>query len=377
MLDLVQLWENSVNSQNPTSELRPHSNDTKQEAINFDTYTIQSSFEFSKSPHIIFIKQVSSLEPADFYDDLPEVNLTREEEKSRLKVVEEQQNENPHFYDGKQMIITGVMYDESSNILYLEAKRVPYSFIVALCNKQFPENSSLYQLNAFKTGVLAPLVTRNGMSMLLQRTSLGLYSVPGGFLEAHNTEERLNFYEDEGKNLVTETALTELKEEIAGIKGSNTLRFEFSKTKITSVSFRKTEANPVGTVEFIAPFYADCHSSYLQHVFLTNQAEDAHEHTTQYELLPLDSRDREVLIKKLLTDPVALPGRSLYLPVAISLTRFENESTSMISLPRSIPNSPSIAWPLSSFKITPQKPLPKLEVESNDEVQETGFNLIS
>ncbi|HHS8465342.1 TPA: hypothetical protein ACTUXY_003342 [Legionella pneumophila] len=112
-----------------------------------------------------------------------------EEEAARLNVVDEQKIKNPRFYDGKQMVIMGVTYNESANTLYLEAKKVPYSFIVALRNKKFPGNSILYQLNFFKTGILAPLITRNGMSMLLQRAALGLYSVPGGFLEAHDEEK--------------------------------------------------------------------------------------------------------------------------------------------------------------------------------------------
>lgn len=374
MLDLIRLWENTLSQHTSTEPLsRSYANDTKQAAINFDTNTTQSSFEFTEAPKVIFVKNSSTLEPADFYDDLSEVNLTNEEEEARLRVVEEQKIKNPRFYDGKQMVITGVTYDESANTLYLEAKKVPYSFIVALSNKKFPEDSFLYQLNFFKTGVLAPLITRDGMSMLLQRAALGLYSVPGGFLEAHDEEKRLNFHN--GSNLVVETAATELEEELLGIKGTDKLRFEFSKLQITSISLRKTDANPIGTVEFVAPSYADCHSSYLQEVFLTNQAKDACEHTIQHELIPLDSQERNILLAKLLTGRIKLPGASLYLPVALSLTRLENQNC-MTALPRAVPNSLSIAWPLSIFTAKPMKSLPTPKVELDDEVHE-GFNLIS
>ncbi|KTC82626.1 hypothetical protein Lche_0306 [Legionella cherrii] len=379
MLDLIRLWEKTLSQHTSTDQLsRSYATDTKQAAINFDTNTTQSSFEFKKSPKVIFVKNSSTLEPADFYDDLPEINLSQEEEDARLKVVAEQKIKNPRFYDGKQMVITAVTYNESTNTLYLEAKKVPYSFIVALGNKKFPEYSTLYQHNFFKTGVLSPLVTRNGMSMLLQRAALGLYSVPGGFLEAHDEEKRLNFYN--GNNLVVETAATELEEELVGIKGTNKLRFNFSKPQITSISFRKTGTNPIGTVEFVAPSYADCHSSYLQQVFLSNQAKDACEHTTQHELIPLDSQERNTLLEKLLTGPVKLPGASLYLPVALSLTRLENQA-SMMALPRAIPNSSSIAWPLSIFTAKPMKSLPtpkvELDSEADDEVRIERFDLIS
>ncbi|CDZ76582.1 hypothetical protein BN59_00856 [Legionella massiliensis] len=375
MLDLIRLWENTLSQPTDTEQFpRSYAQDTKQAAINFDTNTTQSSFEFTESPKVIFVKNTSSLEPADFYDDLPGVNLTNEEEEARLAVVREQESKNPRFYDGEQMVITGVTYDESANTLYLEAKKVPYSFIVALSNKKFPVDSTLYQLNFFKTGVLAPLITRNGFSMLLQRAALGLYSFPGGFLEAHDAEKRLNFHD--GSNLVVETATSELKEELVGIKDTDKLRFEFSKPQITAISFRKTGTNPIGTVEFVAPCYADCHSSYLQQVFLTNQAKDAHEHTAKHALIPLDSQERDILLEELLTGPVRLPGASLYLPVALSLTRLENQIR-MMALPRAIPNSSSVAWPLSIFSAKPMKSLAAPTAESDDEVYNEGFNLIS
>lgn len=377
MLNLINILNNmAVKNSTAEQPSRRYSSDIKQGAINFDKDTVQSSFEFKEPPNVIFVKSITTLEPADFYDDLPEIIMTTEENDARLKVVDEQTTKNPRFYDGQQMVITGVVYDDSSmNTIYLEARKVPYSFIVALSNRKFPDNSSLYQLSVFKTGALAPLITRNGMSILLQRAALGLYSVPGGFLEAHNDAKRLNFYD--GRNLVTETAITELKEEIAGIKGSDKLRFEFSKTQITSISFRKTGTNPIGTVEFVAPSYADCHSSYLQQIFLTNSAKDAHEHTSQHELIFLDSRERDSLLTTLLTGLVKLPGASLYLPVALSLTRLENQGSCMMDLPRSIPNSSSVAWPLSIFTPKPTKSLSILDKEQDDEIYSEGFNLIS
>lgn len=376
MLDLISLWS-ATTVQNSTAEQssRHYSSEIKQDAINFDRDTIQSSFEFQDPPNVIFVKNVATLEPADFYDHLPEITMTAEENDARLKFVAEQVAKNPRFYDGKQMVITGVVYDDSTNTIYMEAKKVPYSFIVSLSNKKFPENSALYQLTIFKTGVLAPLIARNGSSILLQRAALGLYSVPGGFLETHDEEKRLNFYD--GRNLVTETAMTELKEEIAGIKGTDKLRFDFFKTQISAISFRKTGSNPIGTVEFIAPSYADCHSSYLQHVFLTNSAKDAHEHTSQHEIIPLGSQDRDTLLETVLTGQVRRPGASLYLPVALSLTRLENQDPCMMALPRAIPNSSSIAWPLSIFTAKPTKSLSICDKKLDDEVSTEGFNLIS
>ncbi|HHF7376156.1 hypothetical protein [Legionella bozemanae] len=98
MLDLIRLWENTLPQHTSIEQLsRSYVNDTKQAAINFDTNTTQSSFEFTEPSKVIFVKNSSTLEPADFYDDLPEVNLTKEEEDARLRVVEEQKIKNPRF----------------------------------------------------------------------------------------------------------------------------------------------------------------------------------------------------------------------------------------------------------------------------------------
>lgn len=376
MLNLISLWSNTIEL-NPATKslLQNYPSDTKQAAINFDRDTIQSSFEFKEPPHVVFVESTRTLKPTDFYDDLPEISMSLEENAARLKVVEEQVAKNPRFYDGNQMLIADIVYDDSTNTIYVEAKKVPYSFIVTLSNKKFPDVSVLYQLRLFKTGVLAPLITRNGMSMLLQRAALGLYSVPGGFLETHGEEKRLNFYD--GRNLVIETAESELKEEIVGIKGTNKLRFEFSKPQITSVSFRKTGINPIGTIEFVAPTRVNCDSSKLRDVFLTNWAKDAYEHTLKHEVIPLDSQARDELLSKLLTGCLRMPGSSLYLPVALSLTRLANQNSCMMDLPRAIPNSSSVAWPLGIFKASPTRSLSLRDKEDDSERYREGFNLIS
>ncbi|MCC5015891.1 MULTISPECIES: hypothetical protein [unclassified Legionella] len=375
MFDLIQLWKNiSIESAPvPQPVTRSYAPDTKPGAINFDTNTAQSSFQFKKSPNVVFVKSVKTLAPANLYDDLPAVTLTDEEETARLLVVEEQKKKNPKFYDGQQMVITGVVYDEVANTVYMEAKRVPYSFIVALSSKKFPEQSELYKQSFFKTGVLAPLVTTNGKTVLMQRVQLGLYSVPGGFLEAHDVEKRLNFAD--GRNLVVETAKSEVTEEIAGIAGKKELRFDFSEPEITALSFRRTAGNPIGTVEFVAPVQAKCHSAYISEcVIPKNLAKDAREHSTNHAVIPLDSQDREALLTTLLSGPGILPGAVLHLPVVLSLASKENAGA-MIPLPRRIPNSGSIAWPLSIFSAKPEKPLPLIHQE--EEVNDTGFNLIS
>lgn len=106
-------------------------------------------------------------------------------------------------------------------------------------------------------------------------------------------------------------------------------------------------------------------------------ARSYHEHTSQHELISLDSRERNSLLTTLLTGSVKLPGASLYLPVALNLTRLKNQGSCMMDLPRSIPNSSSVAWPLSVFTPKPTKSLSILDKEQDDEIDREGFNLIS
>ena len=360
MINLVQLWNSTKPKKKFSNPLKQvYSVDTPQSAIDFDATTIQSSFEFSKSPIIRFVKNTSTLEPADFYGELPEVTLSSEENLIRLKLIEELEK-NPHFYDGKQMLVTGVIYEESSNTLYLEAKKVPFSFMVALSNNKFPKTSSLYRQTFFMTGVLAPLITRDNKSLIMQRASEKLYSVPCGFLETKGDKTRLNFYNNASKkttNLVIETAKKELKAELLGISGTGKSRFELSDySAISSVSFNTTEGNPIGTFEFVAPFYADCHSDYLHYVFLHNLAEDADEHTLNCRLISLGSQYRDDLVASLLTGPEKLPGECYYLPAASAMVRSVNQR-SMMPLSPALPNTHSKSFPLEFFFAKPVKPL--------------------
>ena len=117
----------------------------------------------------------------------------------------------------------------------------------------------------------------------------------------------------------------------------------------------------MGTIDFVAPNHCKCHSTELKEVFLTNKSRDAREHTNKYQLVPFNSAQRNTLLKLLLTGPFIMPGVSLYLPIALSLARIVNQN-SMIPLPREVPQSTSVAWPLSIFSPQPSRFLPRVEI---------------
>jgi len=363
MLDLIELWKNiKSQTKNPShtgEEVYPDS--TKQVAIEFEKRTLQSSFEFNASPDVKFVSNLSNLTPTNRYDDLTTLELSAEEEAVRQTVIKEQKAKNPKFYDGEQMLIVGAAYEVDINTVFFVAKKVPYSTIVCLSQKKFPETSSLYKLSLFKTGVLAPLVTNDGQTFLLQRKADTLFSVPAGFLEPQGDKRQLNL--DGGDNVVCATARAEIKEELAGINGEKTLRFSFSNPQISAVSFRSS-AGPIGTIEFVAPSYANCDNSFLRQVVENNCAEDADEHTGKHMIVPLDSSQRDTLLSLILSGTIKIPGSALYLAVLLSLTRIFNQP-SMIELPGKVPGSSSLAYPIRLF----HPEIPRLMLTSNEDCQ--------
>ena len=356
MLNLIDLWNNvkKHTAVNTFTGNEKYPLSTKPTAINFDKNTVQSSFDFDEPPNVIFVNNLSDLTPVGSYADLTELKLSREEEAVRQKVIEEQKAKNHKFYDGEQMLIAGAAYDKDTNTVFLVANKVPYSIVVCLSQKHFPESSPLNNLSLFKTGVLAPLITRDGQTFILQRKADTLFSVPAGFLEPQGEQKRLNL--DGNDNIVCATAKAEITEEIAGIVGEDSLRFEFSDPQISAVSFRSS-AGPIGTIEFVAPSYADCHSSFLQQVIQNNSAQDADEHTGIHEIVPLDSSQRNKLLALLLNNTTKIPGSALFLPVVLSLTRIFN-SPSMVELPRTIKNSTTHAFPIRLFHTEIPKLMP-------------------
>lgn len=366
MLDLFELWDNikkntgsaaiTGNGIYPTS--------TKPVALNFEKNTRQSSIEFDESPDVVFVKNTSDFTPVNYYAELDTLDLSEEEEKIRQLVISEEKKNNPKFYDGEQMLIAKALHDKNENIVFLVAKKVPYSVIVGLNKNKFPR---LCKLNLSKCGVLSPLITTNGETTLHQRSADSLFSVHGGFLEPQGEEKQLNF---EGKdNIVLATARSELIEEIAGVKGKgqNDLAFEVSVPKISAVSFRASDRSRIGTIEFIAPSYPNINSAILENVIKNNRAKDRHEHTDEYKIVPIDSERRDELLM-LLLGREKLPGGALILPCLLSLAKIFNQR-SMQELPRGISFSESVAFPIRFFYSHTE--IPKRLISSDATEQES------
>ncbi|OAJ34216.1 hypothetical protein [Piscirickettsia salmonis] len=349
MFDLIELWSGNIQPE-IESKSYPRKINSSSVTAKFDAKTSQSSFEFTNgSPTVVFVSDKKTLDPVNRYRDLPSIELTDSERRVVAKKLR-QLADNPKFYDGKQMVITAALYDPVTNTMYMEAKQVPYSVLATLRSREFAQESELYKLTLFQTGVLSPLVTKDDCLVLMERSQFGLMSQSGGFLEP--VKGRLNFSRGD---LVVRTAAAEITQEIAGIAGSCENRLLFTLPTISAVSIRMTKRRGMGTIEFIAPVYVNAHSHYLQQVIADNLAVDRDEHTGKSMVVSLDERDRGVLVDQVLTGSAVPPGQPLYLPMLISAARLVNPGN---SVPRALPSSHSMAIPVSAMTPAVERPLP-------------------
>lgn len=268
---------------------------------------LQSSFEFSSPPSVVFVKDMESKVHLSTYQDIPEVSLTKAE-KDVLATLERELSQNRKFYNGKHILISGVYYDDENNRLYLQVKRVDYVFMNALEKKKFPEGSRLYHSKFFRTGVLAPFMTKDNYTAFMRRNDhLELMSAASGFLEADKDSTPLS-------TLVTHTAINESREEFLD-NARGQLRVDCEDPEIKSLSIRYAEGY-MPAVEFVVPIRLECHHKRLNQILESNAAKDAREHKKEHHLVPLSSYSRREVADGFLKRPHQ--GSFLYGPMLSS-----------------------------------------------------------
>jgi hypothetical protein len=314
----------------------------------------QSSFQFDTPPQVVFVKDLYILEEATYYGNLPTVPLQPEEQKIYDQTLG-QLRTNKNFYNGNQMLLTGAVYDTSSNILYLEAVRVDYVFLVTLEKMKAvkAEGSALHHKNFFKTGVLAPFISKdNKVSIISRKDRWTLRSVAAGFLECTDAAHLLT-------DLITETASKEADEEFV-LDRAGHRRFDFAESPaIASISFR--DAVGMGmtpTIEFVAPIRVKQDADFILSVMNNNEATHAHEHVPNSAVsVPVAIDEREIASHFMRQ---ALPGNFLYGPVLHACAVQVHQEK--LLAPRIAEISDSRFYPIGLFKPTPKKSLPDYSV---------------
>lgn len=341
--NLMQIWKNIL----LPAQLQKQSKEvTVQRTLN-DKF-LQSSFSFKKSPAVRIVGDCHTFTEINTYNELPHVELTEEESFAVKQVHDEIISKGG--YDGDQMLVTDVVYDEEKNTVYLEVKQARYSLLRAIALKKLPEGSNLYDMDFYKTGVMSPYITRDDNTVFVKREADGLYSAASGFLEPKGERKRLN---PKTEDLVRYTAKKESVEEFLGDEKYKDLRANFSIAQITGLSFRKTKSG-MGTVEFVAPMFVDCRREQLEEIIKNNRAKDSKEHTNEYAVVPLDSSARSQAMEFMASDT---PGHFLYCPMLIESARLTNMNTRGDVLPKSVSSSRTSIIPTQYLTPHPHRAL--------------------
>lgn len=343
IINLLQLWEQRL--------VPEHRNLRKKKGIDgisspsLDDRFMQSSFEFPQSPLVRFVYDIKEFKLINYYDQLPEFQMTSRESEALLELIVELKK-NPKFFDGDQLLVTNMVYDDLENTVYVEAKRAKYSFLRALALKRFPEDSELYNIKLYKTGVMSPFITQDNMTFFFERSRDKLYSAASGFLEPQGKKKLLNPRLD----LVVSTAIQETLEEILGINGSMRADVLFSLPQTCSLSIRQTDGG-LATAEFVAPIFVKCNSSALRYIIEHNTAKDKDEHTDEYSIVDLNPSKRARAVDFLKS---SFPGHFLYDPMLISASRMANHSTHGHTIPHGLPHTRTSVVPVKSLSSSPQ-----------------------
>lgn len=264
----------------------------------FDDTIAFSAFALPPKAKIKFVKNMETLEPAVFYSDLQEVELTTEEEaifqSARERIAK---SPPPYNYDNDYMLVSNILYNHDNNTVFVEAKKAKFSLLSCLRGGKFPKDSNIYKQNLYGTSAIMPLITEDGYTVLMERTAFKNWSSPGGALEPIGAQQTLS--DSNNLSVVENTAIIEAIEELLG-KDENAT--ELSESRIpfikmpecTHILFR-TFKNPtiLPYAEFIVPIELRGKKSDLEHVLQTNCAKDKRDHTQNYILVPLSSEKRE------------------------------------------------------------------------------------
>jgi hypothetical protein len=338
LINLITAWK-----ENTLPEILNESKESKAPVV------AQSSFQFETPPQVIFVKDMHTRAKAARYGNLSTVPLQPEEQKIYDQTIA-QLHTNRNFYNGRQMLLTGAAYDTVSNVLYLEAVRVDYAFLVALekMKQVKAEGSALQHKDFFKTGVMAPFISKdNKVAIIARKDRWNLRSVAAGFLECKDETSSL-------ADLIPKTAFKEADEEFA-LDHTGRRRLDFaSLPTLASISFR--DAIGMGmtpTIEFVAPIQVTQDADYVLHVMNHNTATHAHEHVQGSAVnVPLASDEREAASH---FTRQKFPGSFLYGPVLHACATQANPG---MLVARRMPEIPdSRFYPIGLFKLTPQKAL--------------------
>lgn len=253
----------------------------------------QVVFSFPSPPNVVVVDSLSNLKPVSAYGELSSHVFTEEE----TGLIENTKNEIEAAggYDGDQVLIEDLGYEQSSNTVYLSLKKVKYSFIRTLRKPEeeggFSSSSEFYNKPFFTAGVRAPFITTDGTTVLLKRANPPkVYSVAAGHFELR--EEGI-FPEKIVEKLACEEAIEECLAKESAIAKS---------LGVMSIAMRLNGLRV--EIEFIVPLVLTYNSLALRATLQAELAPDAHEHVKEdVRSIPLSSVSRSMAVHTLKSFP--------------------------------------------------------------------------
>jgi len=270
-----------------------------------DERTAQKTVTYRKRPTVVIVNSLNEKLPITDYRELKKLPLSPEQTEEALKTEVR--------FDGDHILVTDCEYQETDNIIYLEAVAAKYSTMQAIAKGKITVNQAL-----FKTGVMTPIITNDKKVIFLERgDSNKLFSAPGGFLQPLQSGDTHPLVFNHTFNnqayqadLVESTALKELHEEIFGSDGQLS---NLALSRKLGMSMRLHRRIALPTMEFIIPVKTKQYSAaeFIE-LLNNNTATDADEHTGKHWVFDFSTAEA---FQNSMGEVGGRPGYFLYLPM--------------------------------------------------------------
>jgi hypothetical protein len=370
MFDLLEIWK-KVLFQEEAAHL-------PKEPEYYSEDVAATSFDFPHDIKIVFVAD-KNLTPVLRYDDLPGVNLTKDEEKIveekvkeiqayTLKLEQTKNSKAKQVYDGDHLLIASLLYDPQKKTLFIEARKAKYSLVCCLHKQRFPLNSPVLEQALYGASVVVPLITKDNHTVLFQVKEFGNFHTVAGRLAVKKNHERL--VNPNGSNLIEHTARLKLMEKLLANKSTKPYqsRISFEQVlKLSTICIRRPKVG-FGWVEFMVPAKLNCQLSKLEYVIQNSAAPNFNEFSGAYVPFNLDPESRGTTFKDWsLKNP---RGCDLYPTDIMTASRVSNEKMfgdqTQPCMPGRVPRG---FFPISFFQATLERPRFST-IEKHDDSQE-------
>jgi len=332
---------------------------------------LQTSFNFEHPPSVVFVKDINTREKVNNYEDLDTFTFSTNDQQKTDKTLEELKRNGD--YDGKQLLIENLYYEDDENTIYIVARKANYSFLKTLQKSTesggFDPISPFYQKKYSTVGVRVPFIsTKDDYTFFMMRTkNPKVYSMASGYLEPPGG--KLHPAETNG-NLVKYVSLNEALEEFLGNEAYSKLSISDQQSfstlpisehcGISAIAIRNAKGALRIEVEFVCPIKLDCSHDQMCKLIKDNTAKDAYEHDPTLSLTVSLNPYERLIAEQILTN-TGLVGSSKYQmdPVIVATSMLANEQYKFF--PRFLPGKSTTEFVMVSSLI-PRVPRDRLSL---------------